>query len=124
MDNIVPIRIQIVSIILSLVFVFYVARLIIKGKLREEFSFFWIAGAGILLVFSIWRDGLEVMAQLFGVYMPPNLVFMAAIFAILVYLLHLSTVVSALHEKNKHMAQELALLKEKTERRTKAKSDG
>lgn len=111
MDNIVPIRIQVVSIVLSLAFLVYVARLIIKGRLREEFSFFWIAGTVVLLFFSIWRDGLEVMATLFGVYMPPNLVFMAAIFAILVYLLHLSTVVSSLHEKNKKLAQDLALLK-------------
>jgi len=113
MDNIVPFRIQLVSIIASFGFLIYVSRLIIKGKLREEFSFFWIAGTIVLLVFSFWRDGLEVMARLFGVYMPPNLVFMGAIFAILVYLLHLSTIVSKLHTKNKKLSQEIALLKQK-----------
>jgi hypothetical protein len=117
MDNIIPLRIQIVSIIASFAFLFYVARLIIRGKLREEFAFFWIAGTALLLLFSFWRDGLEVMARLFGVYMPPNLVFMGAIFAILVYLLHLSTVVSALHAKNKKLSQDMALLKEKMERK-------
>jgi uncharacterized membrane protein YhaH (DUF805 family) len=45
------------------------------------------------------------------VYLAPNLVFASAIFAILIYLLHLSIVVSQLHDKNKTMAQDLALIK-------------
>jgi len=111
MENIASMRIQIISIIVSLAFLFYVSRLIIKGKLREEYAIFWLVGTIILIVFSFWRDGLDVMARLVGVYMPPNLVFMGAIFAILVYLLHLSTVVSKLSDNNKSLTQEIAFLK-------------
>lgn len=53
------------------------------------------------------------MSKLFGVFEAPNLVFTACIFAILVYLLHLSVVASKLHNQNKQMAQDIALLKEK-----------
>jgi hypothetical protein len=118
MDNIVPFRIQIVAILGSLLFLAAVSRLIIKGKLREEYAIFWVAGTLMLLVFSFWRNGLEVLSKLFGVYQPPNLVFLGAIFAILVYLLHLSTVVSKLQEQNKRLAQDLALLKENRKRET------
>ncbi|MCW3070845.1 MAG: hypothetical protein JWO44_735 [Bacteroidetes bacterium] len=106
-------KIQIIAIAVSLLFLFYIVRLIVKGKLREEYSIIWIACTLVLIVFSFWRDGLEVMAHLVGVYEAPNLVFTGAIFAVFIYLLHLSVVVSKLHSQNKQLAQEIALLKEK-----------
>jgi hypothetical protein len=54
-----------------------------------------------------------VVSSFLGVFDPPNMVFMAAIFAILIYLLHLSVVVSKLQANNKELAQNLALLKNK-----------
>lgn len=75
----------------------------------------WIVCTLILVVFSFWRNGLAVMSSLFGVFEPPNLVFTACIFVILIYLLHLSVVASKLHKQNKQLAQELALLKQKIE---------
>lgn len=110
MENIVPLRIQIISIIVSLGFLYSVSRLIIKGRLREEYAIFWIISTLTLVVFSFWRGGLDVIARLFGVYSPPNLVFISAIFAMLVYLLHLSVVVSKLQEQNKKLSQEIGLL--------------
>ena len=106
-------RIQIIAIATSILFLLYIVRLIIKGKLREEYSIVWIVCTIILVVFSFWRDGLAVVSDLVGVYSPPNLVFIAAIFAVFIYLLHLSVVVSKLHSQNKQLAQDIALLKEK-----------
>lgn len=113
MENVVPMKIQIVTIAVSLLFSIYVSRLIIKGKLREEYAIFWFVCTLLLIFFSFWRNGLEVMARLFGVYEAPNLVFTAAIFAILAYILHLSVVISGLHAGNKTLTQELAMLKNK-----------
>lgn len=104
-------RIQIISIIVSLSFLFYVSRLIVKGKLREEYAIFWVVSTILLIIFSFWRQGLDFFAEMAGVHLAPNLVFASAIFAILIYLLHLSIVVSQLHDKNKTMAQDLALIK-------------
>jgi hypothetical protein len=105
-------RIQIISIIVSLGFLVYVSRLITKGKLREEYAIFWVISTLLLILFSFWRQGLDIIANIVGVFLAPNLVFTSAIFAILIYLLHLSIVVSKLHEKNKILSQEMALLKE------------
>jgi len=113
MEQYYSFRIQIISIIVSLGFLFYISRLIIKGKLREEYAIFWVVSTILLIVFSFWREGLDIIAAIVGVYLAPNLVFTSAIFAMLIYLLHLSIVVSQLHDKNKIMSQELALLKEK-----------
>jgi len=105
-------RIQIITILVNFIFIAYIARLIIKGKLREEYAIVWLICTIILTVFSFWRNGLEVMAKLLGVYEAPNLVFTGAIFAILVYLLHISVVVSKLQNNTRKLTQEIALLKE------------
>lgn len=106
-------RIQILAIAASLIFLGFIARLIIKGKLREEYAIIWIVSSFLLIAFSFWRKGLEIISHIVGVFDPPNLVFTGAIFAILIYLLHLSIVVSKLQDQNKTLAQDIALLKEK-----------
>lgn len=106
-------RIQIIAIAISVLFLLYIVRLIVKGKLREEYSIVWIVCTIVLVLFSLWRRGLDLVSTLLGVYSPPNLIFTAAIFAIFIYLLHLSVVVSKLQSQNKQLAQEIALMKEK-----------
>lgn len=108
-------RIQIITILLDLLFIAYISRLIIKGKLREEYAIIWCLCTLVLVVFSFWRNGLQVMANLFGVFEPPNLIFTGFIFAILIYLLHLSVVVSKLQNNIRNLSQEIALIKENLE---------
>ncbi len=109
-------RIQVITIIVTILFLLYIARLIIKGRLREEYSIVWLICSVLLITFSFWRDGLDVMTRLFGIFDPPNLIFTASIFAILVYLLHLSIVNSKQQKNIANLTQELALLKEKIEK--------
>lgn len=116
-------KIQIIAITVSLLFLLYIVRLIIKGKLREEYSIVWIVCTLVLIVFSFWREGLEIVANILGVYEAPNLVFSGAIFATFIYLLHLSIVVSKLHAQNKQLAQEIALLKEEYLNRKEAEKN-
>jgi len=112
-------RIQIIAITTSILFLIYIIRLIVKGKLREEYSIVWIICTMIFVLFSFWRNGLEIMSHLVGVYEAPNLVFTGAIFAIFIYLLHLSTIVSKLHSQNKQLAQDVAILKEQLKKENK-----
>ncbi|HEU4716708.1 MAG TPA: DUF2304 domain-containing protein [Bacteroidia bacterium] len=106
-------RVQIIAIIASLAFLVFISSLIVRGRLREEYAIIWIVCSALLIAFSFWRKGLDVMSKLIGVYDPPNLVFTGAIFAVMIYLLHLSVVVSRLQEQNKTLSQDIALLKEK-----------
>ncbi len=101
-------RIQIITIILSVLLLLFIARLIIKGKLREEYAIVWILSTLLLIIFSFWREGFDTISNFLEVYSPPNLIFTGAIGAVLIYLLHLSVVVSKLQEQNKRLTQELA----------------
>ena len=94
---------------------FFIFRLITKGKLREEYSIVWIVCTLILMVFSFWRDGLDIIAKGLGVYYAPALVFLAAIFAIIIFLVHLSVVNSKQQRQIKDLTQDIALLKNKLE---------
>src|ERR1700759_1581898 len=105
-------RIQIITIFLNFIFLSYIARLITRGKLREEYAIVWCVCTLMLVVFSFWTKGLDVMSKLFGVFEPPNLVFRAFIFIILIYLLHLSVVTSKSHHSITRLTQELSLMKE------------
>ena len=104
-------RIQVITIIISILFLGLVSRLIVKGRLREEYSIIWFLFTCILVGFSFWQTGLTRLSELFGVSIPANLIFTISIFIALVYLLHLSVVSSKLQKQNKQMAQEIALLK-------------
>ena len=105
-------RIQLITIVINFLFLCYISWLIVKAKLREEYAIVWIIITLLLIIFSFWRKGLDVIAKLFGVYEPPNLVFTGFIFIILIYLLHLSVVASKLHRQNKKIAQDVALLRQ------------
>jgi hypothetical protein len=111
MDTIVPLRIQILSIIGSVFFLMHIGRLILKGKLREEYAVIWASCTGVLLILSFWRSGLERLAALLGVFYAPSLIFLAALFGVTLFLVHLTVVATRLEHQNKRLAQELALLK-------------
>ena len=106
-----PIVIQILSLTGALLFLYFIARLIVNGKLREEYSFIWIVCTIILIVFSIWRKGLEKISLMLGVYYPPSLIFLAAIFVIIIFLVHLSVVNSSMQQSVKELTHEIAFLK-------------
>jgi hypothetical protein len=107
--------IQIVSIIFTLLFLGIVFRLVMKRKLREEFSIIWIFCALFLNLFAFWRDGIEVLADFFGIFYPPAIIFMVLFIAIIIYCLHLSVLISRHREEIKNVTQELAILKQDLE---------
>ncbi|WP_128545531.1 DUF2304 domain-containing protein [Larkinella soli] len=109
--DIIPLKIQIMSLLGTVSFMYVIVRLIARGKLREEYSVVWIFCTAVLLVFSVWRQGLQYIAALLGVYYAPSLLFLVAIFAIICFLLHLSIVISRLQSQIKDLAHEIAYLK-------------
>jgi hypothetical protein len=111
MDTVVPLRIQILSIVGSVFFLMLIGRLILRRKLREEYAIVWVVCTVFLFVLSFWRPGLERVAALLGVFYPPSLIFLAALFGITVFLVHLSVVATRLEHQNRLLAQEIALLR-------------
>ena len=105
--------IQLISIVVSLVIFVLVIELIRRKHLKEQFSLIWLAAATVLIVFSVWRKLLDFIALAFGIYYPPSFLFLVAIAFLIALLIHFSTIVSALSENNKRLAQEIGIIKKK-----------
>lgn len=111
MENVVPFKIQLISIIGTVLFMLYIARLIVRGRLREEYAIIWGVCTLVLLVLSLWRSGLESISLALGVFYPPSLLFMLAIAAVVCFLVHLSVVNSKMQHNIKELTQDLSLLR-------------
>jgi Uncharacterized conserved protein len=109
-------RIQILSIIGSVLLLAFILELLRKRKLREEYSLLWLGGGVLFLVLSLWRDLLTQLSFALGIAYPPAALFLVLIMGAYLMLLHFSLVFSAMSEKTKAMAQEIALLKLELER--------
>lgn len=109
-------RIQILSIIGSVLLLAFILELLRKRKLREEYSLLWLGGGVLFLVLSLWRDLLTQLSFALGIAYPPAALFLVLIMGAYLMLLHFSLVFSAMSEKTKAMAQEIALMKLELER--------
>lgn len=87
-----------------------IIRLIKNRKLKEEYSLLWLFFGFIFLSLSIWRDGLEVISKVIGIYYAPATLFLILIMAIFLILLHYSVVISRLAENNRRLVQEVGIL--------------
>jgi len=93
------------------------AELVRGRRLKERYALLWLATGAVLLVLSVWREGLNTMAGWLGVSTyPPAVLFAVATLFILLVLLHYSTVISRLTDENVDLAQRIALLEERLSR--------
>lgn len=98
---------------LSLAFLITILRLIRLKKLKEQYSFLWLALSGLMMVLSLFPYGLDWLAARLNVSYPPSLLHVLAVLGILFILLHLTVAVSRLTERTIRLAQAAALYEEK-----------
>lgn len=97
----------------SIVIFAIIIELIRSGRLRERYALLWLATAGVILVFGLWRDLLNQLANALGIAYPPNALFVLAMGFILLLLLHYSTVISKLSDRTTTLTQRIAILEER-----------
>jgi hypothetical protein len=103
---------KILAIVGSGTVLLLVVELIRRGRLKERYSLLWLFAGGVLLVLSSSRNILEYISNRVGIYYPPSFLFLLAFLFLLLITLHFSVTISGLSEKNKRLAQELALLRQ------------
>ncbi len=112
-----PLRISIAATVASVLLLLVVLELIRGRRLKERYALLWLMTGLVLLVLSAWRGGLNTIAGWLGVSgYPPAILFAAAIMFVIVVLLHYSTVISSLDDRNVRLSQEVALLRERLEK--------
>ncbi len=103
---------KILAVVGSATVLLLVVELIRRGRLKERYSLLWLFAGGVLLVLSSSRNILEYISNRVGIYYPPSFLFLLAFLFLLLITLHFSVTISGLSEKNKRLAQELALLRQ------------
>ena len=106
-------HLQLVAIAATLVLLTIVLELVRRKRLMERYAIVWLFSGVALLVFSIWGDLLNRVAEALGVAYPPNALFLIAFGFVIFLLLHFSLAVSQLSDQSKVLAQRLALLEER-----------
>ena len=103
-------RVQIVALIVTAVMLGVVLELVRRRRLAERYALLWMVVAVALLILAVWKGLLGDAAQLVGIQVPANALFLAAIGVIFILLLHFSVATSRLAEETKVLAQEIARL--------------
>jgi hypothetical protein len=95
----------------SILFLLLIARDLRKRTLQPQYSVLWLVlGAGVL-VLSIWRDGLERLSHLIGVYYPPAALFLVLFLVLFLLAHHLTREASRANHGLRKVVQEAALLR-------------
>jgi len=105
-----PIRNQIVALLVGFGMFFLIIELVRRRKLREEYSWLWLMTVAVILVFALWFDFLKWVTYLIGAVAPSSTIFMFAFLFLIFISLHFSVVISRLTDRNRELAQQFALL--------------
>lgn len=105
------INVYTISIIFSITFLLFIIELVRKNKILERYSLLWIFMSIVLLILSSSPIFINTIAKRLDIMNPPSLLFLFGLVYLLIYNLHITTVISKQSEKITRLAQELALMK-------------
>ena len=109
-------KIQYLAIAGSISIFIMIIELVRRKKIKEQYSLLWIAFSLVFIVFSFWKDGIDLLGEVVGIAYRPAAFFLLLILAIFFILIQFSIIISKLSTQNKEMSQEIGLLKEKVDR--------
>lgn len=99
----------------SLGFLIVVLEFVRTKKLKEQYSLLWLLIGAVMIILSLWRNLLNLVAHWLGIFYAPSLLFMVGILFSFALILHYSVIISKLHTQNVRMAQEIGILNKKIE---------
>jgi hypothetical protein len=106
-------RIQVVAIAAALALLVIVLEMVRRRRLMERYALLWLFSAVVILGLAVWQDALNQLARAMGIVSAPNALFLVAVGAILLLLLHFSAAMSRLSDQSKVLAQRQALLEQR-----------
>lgn len=110
-DFLITNRIQVFSIIGSLLLFLFILRLVKRKRLKEEYSLLWLGFGLIFIALSIFKPLLEIVASTLGILYAPAALLLILVLSVFFILIQFSVVISKLAEGNKNLIQEVGILK-------------
>lgn len=103
---------KIVIGLMSLILIIITLELIRREKLKERYALLWLFTCLTIFLFSFTPRLIRFVSEITGMYYLSIISLVAFLFVLLI-LLHFSTVISKLHDRNKELTQQYALLQYK-----------
>lgn len=104
---------QILSIAGSIFIIIFLTELVRSRRLKESYSILWFGIAFVFLIFSLFRNLLEWLADFLGIGYAPAALFLIMIAGLYFLSVHFSVVISRLSEKEKNLTQEIGMLNQR-----------
>jgi len=105
--------VQIIAISMSIVFNFYIFRMLRKGFLDFKYTLLWILSGIFMLFASIYPKSVAFISDILGISQPINFLFFFSIIFLLIMLLQMTIILSKYKNNIYEIAQKLALLQKK-----------
>lgn len=108
-------------LLLSLLIFVMVFAQVRNQKMKEKYAALWLLVSATIIVLALFPHLLSRLAELTGVVMPVNLLFMLAIMMLIGICLHLTLDLSRLGEDTRTLAEEVAMLRAQLEQESPRK---
>jgi len=102
-------RIQSISILGSLILIFFVIYLIRHERLKAGYSIIWFFVSLSLIFLSLFSNILFKFANFVGIYYVPAALFLVLSTGLIFLSIHYSVIISKQETQIKHLTQEIAL---------------
>ncbi len=106
-------NVYLLAVIFCLLFIFITLELIRRRKLREEYAILWLTLGFVMVLFSFFPKLLDEISRLVQIYYAPSLLFLVGLLFSLVFIMHLTIVISKLQRRVTRLVQEVALMQER-----------
>jgi hypothetical protein len=103
-------QIDFIATLASIILLAVVVELVRRRQLAENYSLLWLATTIVLLILSVWRGLLDILARIVGIFYPPAALFLVGFVFLLIILLQFSVVISRLSRQTKELTQQMAIL--------------
>ena len=101
--------------------IFFLLLSLLIFVMKEKYAALWLLVSATIIVLALFPHLLSRLAELTGVVMPVNLLFMLAIMMLIGICLHLTLDLSRLGEDTRTLAEEVAMLRAQLEQESPRK---
>ncbi|MDQ0724089.1 hypothetical protein QF049_005350 [Paenibacillus sp. W4I10] len=104
-------KLQIILFVGAIISLFLVINLIKRYKLELKYSILWLLTSVVVLILSIFPKSVVFLAEMMGIELPVNALFLLTLLGIIIIMFSLTLEVSKSTTKIKELSQELGILK-------------
>ena len=100
------------SVVFAVFFIFLVIELVRRDRLLEKYSLMWLFFSVVIILFASAPHTINLIAENLNIKYAPSLLFLIGVIFLIVYTLHITTVVSRQNDRIVRLTQEIAILKQ------------